>query len=149
MPIPANITIRLLTDADQDLLAAIGDDVFDGPAIPAQARAFLADPRHHIVGAFDGNQLIGFASGLHYEHPDKPTELWINEVGVAETHQQQGIGRALMDALLDHGRVLGCSDAWVLTEHDNEAARGLYRSTGGSESDALMVSFNLSNTAKP
>ena len=140
-----NITIRLLTSDDADLLSAVGDDVFDGPAIPARASAFLDDPRHHMAGAFDQGALIGVASAVHYEHPDKPTEPWINEVGVAETHHRRGIGRALMEALFHHGRTLGCAEAWVLTEHDNAAARVLYQSSGGTESDALMISFDLTD----
>jgi hypothetical protein len=31
-----------------------------------------------------GDTVVGFASAVHYVHPDKAPELWINEVGVAE-----------------------------------------------------------------
>lgn len=65
--------------------------------------------------------------------PDKPTELWINEVGVAPTHQRRGIGRSLVQALLEKGRVLGCVEAWVLTDEENTPARQLYGSAGGEE----------------
>ena len=30
----------------------------------------------------DEEQIVGFASAVHYVHPDKPPELWINEMGV-------------------------------------------------------------------
>jgi aminoglycoside 6'-N-acetyltransferase I len=49
-----------------------------------------------------------------------------------------------MTALLDLGRQLGCSEAWVLTEAGNEAARALYRSAGGLEATGLvMTTFPL------
>jgi GNAT superfamily N-acetyltransferase len=53
---------------------------------------------------------------VHYVHPDKPAELWINEVGVAPSHQRQGVGQRLLGALFELGGSLGCREAWVLTE---------------------------------
>ena len=142
------IDVRLLQAADARLLGAVADDVFDKPVRPDQARAFLADPRHHIAAALDDGRVVGFASAVHYLHPDKPPELWINEVGVASDHQRRGVGRALIDCLLGHARRLGCAEAWVLTEPDNTAARALYRAAGGTESGpVVMVSFRLSEPA--
>ena len=83
---------------------------------------------------------------MHYVHPDKPVELWINEVGVAPSHQRRGIGRKLVELLLERGREFGCQEAWVLTEHANAAARGLYRAAGGTEGDTVMVTFKLPQT---
>ena len=83
------------------------------------------------------------ASAVHYVHPDKPADLWVNEVGVAATHRGQGIARRLVDALLEHGRTLGCREAWVLTEETNSIARRLYSGAGGVESPALMYTFQL------
>ena len=87
--------------------------------------------------------IVGFASAVHYVHPDKASELWINEVCVASNYHRRGIGKAIIAQLLDHGRKLGCKEAWVLTDASNDAARALYRSSGGEESDCIMVSFDL------
>ena len=135
--------IRLLAPGDIATLERVADDVFDEPVRPEWAREFLNDPRHHLAVAFDGDTIIGFASAVHYVHPDKPPELWINEVGVAPTHHRRGIGRQLLEALFEHGRSLGCSQAWVLTEEDNEAARGLYTALGGVEDESIMYTFPL------
>ncbi len=85
------------------------------------------------------------ASAVHYVHPDKAPELWVNEVGVAPTHWRQGIGRHLLHALFVRGRELGCRGAWVGTEPDNLAARQLYAALGGVEAPEPMVmgEFNL------
>ena len=56
------------------------------------------------------------------------TELYIDEVGVAPAFQRRGVGRALVERMLDIGRELGCGEAWVGTEPDNLPARGLYES---------------------
>lgn len=143
----ASILVRLLAANDADLLASAGDDVFDDAVNPDWAREFLADDRHHIAVALAGEQVVGFASAVHYIHPDKPTELWINEVGVADAYQRQGLGRRLMERLFAKGRELGCGEAWVLTEEDNVAARGLYGSVGGEESAVQYFTFDLSNGA--
>ncbi len=122
----------------------VAGDVFDEAVNPAWAAAFLDDPRHHICVALDEGVIVGFASAVHYIHPDKPPQLWINEVGVAPTHHRSGIGKAIIAHLLAHSRALGCSEAWMLTEEDNVAARALYRAAGASESPCIMASFPLS-----
>ncbi|MDZ7632538.1 MAG: GNAT family N-acetyltransferase, partial [Gemmatimonadaceae bacterium] len=63
----------------------------------------------------------------------KPPELFINEAGVAEAYQSQGIGRRLVAALLAHAATLGCNSAWVLTDQGNDAARRMYAAAGGTE----------------
>jgi ribosomal protein S18 acetylase RimI-like enzyme len=125
--------IRILGAGDAAVLSAVAADVFDNPVDPALAAAFLADPRHHIVVAIDADMVVGFVSAVDYIHPDKPPELWINETGVAPTHQRQGLASAMLDAMLAHGRAIGCGTAWVLTDRSNAAANALYRSAGGRE----------------
>lgn len=115
------------------MLANVAEDVFDNPVDPALVRTFLADPRHHIVVAQDSELVVGFLSAIDYIHPDKPAELWINETGVAPSHQGRGIAKAMLAAMLDHGRAMGCTSAWVLTDRTNAAANALYKSAGGIE----------------
>lgn len=145
------LSVRLLGPADLPALLAVPPGLFDDPVRPDSAAAFLADPRHHLAASFDGMLITGFASGVDYLHPDKPRELWINEVGVRDDYQRRGLGKAVVTCLLHHGRSLGCEVAWVLTETGNTAARRLYAACGGSETPAarhaqgvIMVSFDLS-----
>ena len=96
--------------------------------------------------AIDDGQIVGFASAVDYLHPDKTTsELWINEIDVATTHQRQGIGKSMLRCLLRHAADIGCSEAWVLTDRDNTPAMALYASLGlkGPPEDAVMFSFPL------
>lgn len=140
------IEVRLLAEGDEAVLERVADEVFDDPVQPAATRAFLADPRHHLAVALDDGLVVGFASAVHYLHPDEARpELWINEVGVAASHRGQGIGGRLLACLLAAARELGCDEAWVLTEADNLVARRLYLSEGGREAPAppLMYTFRL------
>ncbi len=118
---------------DLAVLLNVADDVFDHPIQPGYAEEFLRDPRHHIAVAIDDGLVVGFASAVHYLHPDAAPQLWINEVGVAETHLRRGLGKALLLRLFDVGRAERCQEAWVLTHRTNLAAMGLYLSVGGQE----------------
>lgn len=138
-------TIQTLSLTDLPLLLHPADGVFDNPVDEAFAREFLADPRHHIVVAISEGVVIGFASAVHYIHPDKPPELWINEVGVALSHQNKGVGKAIMNEILRLGEQLGCVNAWVLTDKNNLPANRLYKSVGGNiaEEDTVMYEFDI------
>lgn len=127
------IDIRILDSSEADVLGKVDRDVFDNSIDPRYCAEFFADARHHLAVALLAEHVVGMASAVHYVHPDKPPELWINEVGVSPEHRGQGIGKRLLRALLDCGVELGCSEAWVLTEHNNVAAQRLYKSVGGEE----------------
>lgn len=140
-----SIDIRMLKAGEESMLACVASELFDHPVDPALAREFLADPHHHIAVAIDSGTVVAFASGVDYIHPDKPREMFVNEVGTAPTHRGQGLGKAAVAALLDHARALGCKVAWVLTDTDNAAARALYKSAGGRElsHDTVHVEWSL------
>jgi aminoglycoside 6'-N-acetyltransferase I len=136
--------IRLLGEGDAAVLARVGPDLFDEAIDPVAAQAFLRDPRLHIAVAVDAGVVVGFASGMHYVHPDKPVpQFFVDEVGVAETHRGRGIASAVMGALFEHARELGCAEAWVLTEEENTAAKRLYASVGGMQAPQPPVMFTF------
>lgn len=139
------IEFRILGPGDAAVLDRVADGVFDGPVQPALAREFLGDARHHLAAAVEEGAVVGFVSAVHYVHPDKPAELWINEVAVAPTHLRRGIAQTLLRMMFDTGRSLGCSQAWVLTDRDNTAAMRLYASAGGDpgEHEHVMFDFRL------
>jgi ribosomal protein S18 acetylase RimI-like enzyme len=151
------IEIRVLQSGDEFILGNVAAEVFDNPIDPELTREFLGDPRHHIAVAIEDELVVGFASGVHYVHPDKPPELWINEVALAPTHRRRGLGKALLRALFEVGRSRNCVVAWVLTDRNNIAAMALYSSVGGREgaddtgpADATVgYSFVLTGAQKP
>jgi len=139
----APLTIRILKAGDAALLDRVARGVFDNAIDKHWTSEFLADPRHHMAVAIVDEQVVGMASAVHYVHPDKPPELWVNEVGMAPTHQRQGIGKRLLQALFVRGRELGCTEAWLGTEDGNTAARRLYSAVGGKEELMVYVTFQL------
>ena len=121
--------------------------MFDNPVDPRWTAEFLGDHRHHLAVALDIDTVVGMASGVHYVHPDKPPQLFINEVGVAATHHGQGIARRLLELLLQRGRELECTEAWVLTDESNTAARRLYAGASGARAPeaSLMYTFDFTS----
>jgi aminoglycoside 6'-N-acetyltransferase I len=142
------LEIRILRAGDEHILGNVADGVFDRPVDDALRSEFLRDPRHHLSVGIEDGVVVGFASGVHYVHPDKPPQLWINEVGVSPSHLRKGMAKGVLSALLSVGRELGCTEAWVLTDETNAAARALYRSSGGVETPQIMVSFPLGDVGE-
>ena len=140
------ITLKLIHPPDLPILYNVAEDVFDDPILETSAQEFISDPRHRLVVALDNDIVVGFVSAVIYVHPDKPApELWINEIGVAPSYQRQGIGKALMQAILEDAKRSGCSEAWVLTDRANLPAMTMYKSSGGEETlpDPVMFTFKL------
>ena len=137
------VEVCLLDTAADAALGNVAPGVFDHPVQPALVAEFLADPRHHLAVAREDGVVIGFASAVHYVHPDKPPQLWVNEIGVAPAHQRRGLGKQLLRAVLDAGRAVGCAEAWVLTDRSNLAAMRLYRALGGVEAPGHTVMFEF------
>jgi ribosomal protein S18 acetylase RimI-like enzyme len=137
--------VKILRNEDQAILANVAEGVFDHDINSRLTQEFLNDPRHQLAVALVSNVVVGMASAMHYVHPDKQPQLWINEVGVAPTHQGQEIGKELLSALLQVGRELGCKEAWVVTDRPNKPAMRLYSSLGGIEApdDQVIFTFRL------
>ncbi|MGI9205814.1 MAG: GNAT family N-acetyltransferase [Woeseiaceae bacterium] len=120
--------IHLLTTGNTHLLEQIEPEVFDNPIDATQLRAFLEDKRHIMFVAVVQDSVIGMASAVEYFHPDKQPQLWINEVGVATQYRNHGIGRHLVEALLQAAEDRGCVFAWLGTDSDNRAAQACFGS---------------------
>lgn len=137
------VTIKRITTADIALFARVGAEVFDKPIHPDRLKAYLAQPGHLMVLALDANLVVGQCAGVIHRHPDKVTELYIDEVGTATGHLRQGIATAMLRELFAWGGELGCKEAWLGTELDNIAANGLYRRFGGEADTMAYYEFKL------
>jgi aminoglycoside 3-N-acetyltransferase I len=120
-------------------------DLFDSPPLAAATERFLAEPNHHLLFAYDGTgRAIGMISGVEMTHPDKGTEMFIYELGVAPAARLQGVGSSLVAALAQVARENDCYGMWVGTETDNEAALATYRRAGaGEEARFVLLNWDL------
>lgn len=124
--------IRALGPGDEQ---AVHDarELFDDAPVPAATSRFLDAPDHHLLIAYDAaGRPLGFVSGVEMTHPDKGTEMFLYELGVAEDARRRGVGSALVQALATLARDRGCYGMWTATERDNAAARATYRRAGAT-----------------
>jgi ribosomal protein S18 acetylase RimI-like enzyme len=138
------VEVRLLSSAESAVLERVDPDVFDRPVRLDLAAQYLANPSNLLAVAIQAGLVVGMASAMAYVHPDKPLALFINEVGVSDRYQGQGLGKRLMSTLLEQGRLMGCTEAWVATEGNNKAARALYASAGGKEDPVPAIVYTWS-----
>jgi len=120
--------------------------VFDEPVQADRLAAYLAMPGHFMIVAMAESVVVGQCAAVIHRHPDKVSELYIDEVGVSPTLQRQGIARKMLDAMFALGREHGCGEAWVGTEPDNVAARELYdtrKEPHGPAEEFVMYVYEL------
>lgn len=132
-----------MTPADAPLLANVAEDVFDEPVDPSRLANYLATSGHLMVLAVDGDLVVGQCVGVIHCHPDKVTELYVDEVGTATANLRQGIATTMLTELFAWARELGCVEAWLGTEIDNDAANALYRRFDGQEDTIKYYEFKL------
>jgi ribosomal protein S18 acetylase RimI-like enzyme len=98
-----DIRIRRLTFDDAAILHRVAVDVFDEPVNAKRLAAYLAEPGHLMIVALAGDEVVAQCAAVIHRHPDKPTELYIDEIGVAPTFRRQGIARQLLDEMFALG----------------------------------------------
>lgn len=130
-----------------DLLDRVALDVFDEPILPERLAAYLEHPTNLLIVAVIDGEVIGQVAAVLHHHPDKPTELYIDEVGVTPKHQQQGIATRLMEEIIALGKTLDCEEVWLGTEIDNVAARALYVRYAAAQ-EIIVYSWELESEAE-
>jgi len=126
------IAIDRVGPGQGSLLDDVADGVFNDPLDPRLLEAYLRAPSNLLVVAREAGRVIGQAKAAIHLHPDKPADLYLDELVVAPTHQRRGIARCLLLEVERWARERGCADVWLATAADNHAARSLY----GSFADA-------------
>jgi tRNA threonylcarbamoyl adenosine modification protein YeaZ/ribosomal-protein-alanine acetyltransferase len=122
------VTIDRLTRADAARCAELEAQLFDGDD-PWPASAFMSElgSRHnHYVAARTADKMVGYA-GITRLGLLPPHEYEIHTIGVDPAFQGQGIGRRLLDTLLDFA---DGGTVYLEVRTDNAAAIALYRSAG-------------------
>ncbi len=83
---------------------------------------------------------IGMAMLLLHHHPPRPTgearRGYITSVYVAPEYRRQGVGRALMDAVIAYGRAEGLQRLELRT---SEQGRALYERVGFMPQEVMML----------
>jgi [ribosomal protein S18]-alanine N-acetyltransferase len=122
------IAYDVLGIRDADRCAELEEQLFPGDD-PWPAAAFareLASEHNHYVAARCDGALVGYA-GITRLGRKPPYEYEIHTIGVDKAFQGAGIGRGLLNRLLD---IADGDVVFLEVRTDNAAAIGLYESVG-------------------
>ncbi|UXA19058.1 ribosomal protein S18-alanine N-acetyltransferase [Mycobacterium sp. SMC-4] len=117
-----------LTPNDAARCAELEAQLFDGDD-PWPERAFLAElaaKHNHYVAARVDDKLVGYA-GIARMGRLRPFEYEIHTIGVDPAHQGKGIGRQLLQRLIDYA---DGATIFLEVRTDNAPAIALYESAG-------------------
>lgn len=108
------------------------DHLFDhGRPDPVAVRSYLADLRNVLLFAFEGSEALGYLRATELEQlTTRRKQMFLYEIAVGAASRRHGVGKALVNSLLNDCRERGFEEAFVLTDPANVAAVALYRSTG-------------------
>jgi ribosomal protein S18 acetylase RimI-like enzyme len=137
------VEVKHLTLGDESILERVAADVFDEAINPKLLTAYLAEANHHMIVAVKNGEVVGQIRAMIHKHPDRPDELYIDNLGVTPSSQRQGIATKLLNAMLELGKNAGCEDAWLATEQDNTQAKGFYETYGIKPETMAFYLFKL------
>ena len=140
---PESTTTHRLTAENAGLLDNVADEVFDGDIDPRRLADCLKSPEFLMVVALWDQQVVGQVAAYVHRHPDSAPDVYVDNLGVAPPFQRRGIAMSLIDEVLAWAKSLGCRQAWIVTDTDNEAALALYEGRGSAGEPVVMFSYPL------
>jgi len=92
---------------------------------------FASPPAAHALLAWDNARLAGFAAySFLWPAVGLTRSLYLKEIYVAGDHRRRGVGKLLMQAVLDVASKHECSRVEWTTDRDNSGAQAFYATLG-------------------
>jgi ribosomal protein S18 acetylase RimI-like enzyme len=143
------VTISIATAADAEELTAALDHLVPQlsrsnlpPSLEA-VRAMLAhDAITQFVARREDGSIVGVSTLATFPIPTA-TRGWVEDVIVDEASNNQGIGRQLIDAMVERARQLGAKTVDLTSRPSREAANHLYQKAGFEVRDTNVYRFTL------
>ena len=125
--------IRIAADTDLEQIMGIEKACFGNDAwSKANMKSELLAPHTTYVVAEDDGALIGYAGLSKLEKSDTSD---IQTIAVSDSHRGLGIGRALMNSLLEFASKQGAKEVLLEVREDKPTPQNLYKSLGFAEID--------------
>jgi ribosomal-protein-alanine N-acetyltransferase len=117
------ITMRRMLADDLAAVEALEQQLFSAPWSRMAFLQELAD--HEAFVAVDEEEIVGYICAWQVLD-----ECSITNVGVSPRHQRRGIGRMLVNFILEHMQQAGCTICFLEVRAGNTPARELYTAIG-------------------
>ncbi len=143
-----NVTIRAATATDFPLVIALANRIwpvaYGGNLSPQQLENLLTRiycgenlqkevlEGHRFWTAFAGDTAVGFASGYR-----KDTTIWIKKLYVLPEAQGKGVGRALMQTVID--AFTPAHTVRLFVNSENRSAQAFYERCGFAKEGPVLV----------
>jgi ribosomal protein S18 acetylase RimI-like enzyme len=127
-----------ITSANAHLLERVAPGTFDHAIDAKRLERYLSNPANWLCVAMKDELVVSMCMCVVHDHPDKPTELFLDEIGTGDDWRKRGAARTLMKKVFDRADAEGIEEIWLGTEPDNVAARALYEGTGAKPEPALI-----------
>nr|WP_279289002.1 GNAT family N-acetyltransferase [Anaerosolibacter carboniphilus] len=99
-------------------------------------RQMLEKGMNYMIACIDNEKIIGFVLGYELQRYDgKNNMMYIHEVEILDEYRGKGIGKKIMNKLIDICQSKNMSKVFVITNKSNTRAVHLYESTGGKALD--------------
>ena len=101
----------------------------------------LENPDFVLLVAQRESRTIGYLHGQLLDRLDGDRMMLIYDLEVHESEQRKGAATALLERCLELAAEQGAGRSWLVTDPDNEPARALYETRGGTEWAAMGFQF--------
>ena len=139
---PDSLETHWIDGSNAHLLGKVAEGVFDHAIDPGRLDTYLAGSANWMCVALVDGVVVGMLMAVIHTHPDKETELFLDEIGTGDDWRRKGIAKALMGELFARADAEGIEEIWLGTEPDNVPARGLYESFRHEREDAVIYYFD-------
>jgi ribosomal protein S18 acetylase RimI-like enzyme len=110
----------------------------------AHLRRLLDEPTCYVFVAVDRDTPVGYVSAYRFPRLDHASDqVYVFDIEVAPGMRRRGVGRQLMNALLEACRRDGVTWAWAGTARENIAAQRLFASIGGERGGDTYVEYEF------
>lgn len=139
-PVYRALRLRALREVPDAFTSSYEEEVQQPPQVAA---ARLASPLYTFWGAWQGQELYGMVGLEHEKRARNRHKGTVIGMYVAPEVTGQGVGRALLEALLAQARAQGLASLVLTVTEGNARAQRLYAAVGfrsfGLEPDAIRI----------
>lgn len=138
-----SLDIKLVIEAITKVKGEEDDIALDEVAISK----FLANENNYFLVAIESQCVVGYAMAYCQNRVDMTRDMMcLYEIGVLKELRRQGIGRVLINELIEICHNINAIKMWIPTNKHNVSACTLYEKTGGIPSpsrDEIIYTYKF------